>query len=48
MVIISINMIDISRKTFEKNGVETIVDSDEILQLHENIQKKDQFINICQ
>ena len=48
MVIISINMVDISRKTFEKNGVETIVDSDEILQLHENIQIKDQFINICQ
>ena len=31
MVIISINMVDISRKKFEKNGVETIVDSDGIL-----------------
>ena len=31
MVIISINMVDISRKKIEKNGVETIVDSDGIL-----------------
>ena len=31
MVIISINMVDISRKKFEKNGVETIVDTDGIL-----------------
>ena len=31
MVIISINMVDISRKKFEKNGVETIVDTDRIL-----------------
>ena len=31
MVIISINMVDISRKKFEKNGEETIVDTDGIL-----------------
>ena len=41
-------MIDISRKTYEKNGVQTIVDNDRILWLnekhlepldHENCQK---------
>ena len=30
-----IKMIDISRKTHERNGIETIIDNDEILWLNE-------------
>ena len=30
------NMADISRKTYERNGVETVLDNDGILWLHEN------------
>ena len=30
-----INMADISRKTYERNGMDTVVDNDEILQLNE-------------
>ena len=40
-----INMVNVSRETYERNGIETIVDSNEIFWLHEkqikNIQKKD-------
>ena len=37
-----VNMADISRKTYERNSVETIVDNDRKLQLNEkNIYKKD-------
>ena len=31
------NMVDISRKTYERNGIETIVDNNGILWLNENI-----------
>ena len=30
-----VNMVDISRKTYERNGIETIVDNDGILWLNE-------------
>ena len=32
-------MVNISRKTYERNGVETIVDSDGILRLNEKQRK---------
>ena len=40
-------MVNISRATYEKNGIETIVDNDGILQFLQKIQKNDQIINIC-
>ena len=30
-------MVDISRKTYERNGIETIIDNDGMLWLNENI-----------
>ena len=41
-------MVDISRKTCERNGVKTIIDNDGILWLDENICKKDQIIKMCE
>ena len=40
-------MVNISRATYEKNGIETIVDNDGILGFLQKIQKNDQIINIC-
>ena len=35
-----INMVDIIRKTYEGNGIETIVDNDGILWLNETYRKR--------
>ena len=33
-------MIDISKKTYKRNGIQTIVDNEGILWLNENIEKE--------
>ena len=40
-------MVNISRETSKKNGIETIVDNDGILWFWQKIQKNDQIIIIC-